>query len=691
VPFSFAVVMIPVGRDPLVPTNRASASSGKLHLHEGADCTADPRKFFNFIMAASVVAVALGIIAMLGWALGEPTLTKVLPGTRAMQPLTAAGLIVAGCAVGSLAWTRPVPAAVASFLLILLGLVGLVQTLAAADFGIDYALFESMVRSQEPLPSNPGRPAPLVCGLFLLFAVATLAIGSASKARRRIAIACASTGMIISLLSLLGFILFAGDPVYGVDAALVMPLHTAVGLSAVFPAILLLGAEGSWVGNLIGNTWRGRISRLLLTTAIVPVVVAWLAQRGHQAGFYGPDLRMLFIATGAVLLIALLAIVSGSLLGRERDERDELVRAVDLSPNLLLNEDREIIYWSLGCERIYGWTSKEVLGRQCEDLFGDCGSCDLTSADAGPWQAELQQKTKDGRILSVWTTRVRYYHNGSPAELLFMTDVTAQREAQAAVVKGDANIIKLQHELEEVSRLNSMGEMAASLAHELNQPLTAAANFLGAAELTLKVRGEDEPPNASRLIQVRKALNRGKTEVLRAGDIVRRLREFIVHGDADMKGERLSLIVGDAVALGQATTHRRAIPVSYQLASDADYVLVDRVPIQQVLVNLIRNAAEAMAHQTNPKPALKISSRRRKDGFSEVSVTDNGPGIPEEIGSNLFAPFSTSKPTGLGVGLSICKRIVESHGGQLKMVPRPTRGTTFKFTLPILSKKEAKA
>lgn len=644
------------------------------------------RRYSSYITAASCIVGALGIVTLLGWALQEPSLTKVLPGTRAMQPLTAVGMIVAGISVAPFVNRHRAARAVASLLLISLGLLALIQEFVGVDTGSELFLFKSTVTAQQPPLADPGRMPALVGLLFILIAVAGATIASSSARWRSFAVFSATAGLIISLLSLGGWILFPHDPVSLVDAAVVMPVHTAVALSLIFPAILLASRESSWITLVLERSWTGRTCRLLLTTATVPIPVAWLAQQGYLAHLYGPELRTLILAMGAVLLLAFLAVHSAVLLGREREDRDELFRAVDMSPNFLMNEHQRIIYWSKGCQHLYGWTSEEALGHGY-DLI--CGRPDAHLPASGTWKAELAQKTKDGRAISVWAKCVTYEQRGAATSLLSVSDVTEQRQAQAALLERDGNLLQLQQELLEVSRLNSMGEVAASLAHELNQPLTAAANFLGAAELTLKLRAEDALPSLSTLMRVRDAISRGKREILRSGDIVRRLREFIVHGDADMKGERLSLIVGDAVALGQGTSYREPMQVRYELSPKADCVLADRVPIQQVLVNLIRNATEAMAGQTDPVPTLTISSSVTEAGLAEIAVTDNGPGIPQEIGENLFAAFSTSKPMGLGVGLSISKRIIEGHGGQLRMVPGDGRGASFRFTLAIFDEEGA--
>lgn len=239
--------------------------------------------------------------------------------------------------------------------------------------------------------------------------------------------------------------------------------------------------------------------------------------------------------------------------------------------------------------------------------------------------------------------------------------------------------IKLHAQLVEVARLCSMGELAASLAHELNQPLTAAANFLGAAEK--RIDSDADCFREDIRESIRHAVSRAKDEVLRAGEIVRRLRQFIARGDTDMRIESLPKLVSEAAMLGLPTADRETITVTLDIAPDVDGVFADKVQIQQVLVNLIRNAAEAMAGQTNPPPEIRIAARCAAEGEIELCVADNGPGLADDISSRLFSPFVSSKTTGLGVGLSICKRIIEAHGGKIWSTSAPGGGTMFHFTL----------
>jgi two-component system sensor kinase FixL len=220
-----------------------------------------------------------------------------------------------------------------------------------------------------------------------------------------------------------------------------------------------------------------------------------------------------------------------------------------------------------------------------------------------------------------------------------------------------------------------MATLASSLAHELNQPLTAIASYCdGAAKLLSGPQNEEARQSSL------EAVKSASFQAIRAGEIVRRLRDFMSRGDTDRRVEDLPRLVGEANALALVGTREHGIEVRVMLDPDADEVLVDRVPVQQVLFNLIRNAIEAMAG--SKIKALTISTKAGPDGFATLTIQDTGPGIDPNIAPQLFQPFVTSKRGGMGVGLSICRTIIEAHGGQIWFEPGKERGTTFHFTLP---------
>ena len=218
-----------------------------------------------------------------------------------------------------------------------------------------------------------------------------------------------------------------------------------------------------------------------------------------------------------------------------------------------------------------------------------------------------------------------------------------------------------------------MGEMAAAIAHELNQPLAAMVNYLrGSRRLLEGVPGE-------RIDKAREALDKAASQSLRAGEVIRRLRNFIAQGEISPKVEDVRVMVEEAVAIALRVANDNSVRVTMQFDDSASYVLVDRIQIQQVLVNLVRNGVEAMEHSARRE--LTISTRAAENGMVVITVTDSGPGIDPSVAPKLFQPFVTSKDNGTGIGLSIARTIIESHGGQLALDPTPAKGTSFYFTV----------
>jgi two-component system sensor kinase FixL len=189
---------------------------------------------------------------------------------------------------------------------------------------------------------------------------------------------------------------------------------------------------------------------------------------------------------------------------------------------------------------------------------------------------------------------------------------------------------------------------------------------------------EDRTDETSAMI--RDAVDKAAEQSLRAGQIIRRLREFVARGESERRIESVKKLVEEASALALVGAKEHGVRVRFQIDPAHDLVLVDKVQIQQVLLNLVRNAMEAM--EQSERRELLIASRPREGDVVEVSVADTGPGIAPEIAAQLFQPFVTTKRYGMGVGLSISRSIVESHGGQIMVEPNRDGGTVFRFTMP---------
>lgn len=277
---------------------------------------------------------------------------------------------------------------------------------------------------------------------------------------------------------------------------------------------------------------------------------------------------------------------------------------------------------------------------------------------------------KDGTTFPMHLSIGEMQSGGVPHFTGFVRDLTEHQQTQA-------RLQELQSELVHVSRLSAMGEMASALAHELNQPLAAISNYMKGSRRLLAASSD---PNRSK---IEGALDRAAEQALRAGQIIRRLRDFVSRGESDKRVESLSKLIEEAGALGLSGAREQGVQLRFNLNRDHDLVLVDRVQIQQVLVNLFRNALEAMAQSSQRE--LIASNLPVDDDMIEISVSDTGSGFHEDVKQNLFQTFFTTKETGMGVGLSISRSIIEAHGGKMWAETNASGGATFRFTLPAAS------
>lgn len=378
----------------------------------------------------------------------------------------------------------------------------------------------------------------------------------------------------------------------------------------------------------------------------------------------------------------------------ERDDREarlqareaQLLSILQTVPDamVVIDETGHILSFSRTAEQLFGYPADEVIGRNVSILTPD--------EHTGQHDAYLDHYLATGERRVIGRTRLLTARasNGReiPIELRVGEAITAGERLFTGFIRdisqrldSEERLNTLRSELTHLSRLGAMGEMAAGLAHELNQPLAASVNYIATASLLLK-EGSDTQ-------RVEEMLEQARGQAIRAGEIIRRLRDFVARHDAEVRAEPVEETLRDAVALVFVGQKQLDVSVRYDLDPGAVLMFADRVQVQQVLVNLLRNASEAMRCAATEDMSILVQSKVIDPETLEIAVSDNGPGLPPDFLEQVYEPFSSTKgEAGMGIGLSICRRIVESHGGELTGENLPRGGARFRFTLPMIDERE---
>jgi two-component system sensor kinase FixL len=343
---------------------------------------------------------------------------------------------------------------------------------------------------------------------------------------------------------------------------------------------------------------------------------------------------------------------------------------------IVIDENGKILAFSAAAEKLFGYNAKDVIGQDVSQLMGGHDETNHQNYIGAYLKTGKRHIIGVGRVVSARRSDGTMF----PVDLkigearvgdhflftAFVRDLSEQR-------RNELRMQEMQAELVHFSRMSAVGTMASALAHELNQPLTAVANYLEAGRDLLESDSED----AREILH--EALDEASRQAVRAGEIVRKLRGYVSRGEIDARSVLLTPLINDSIALARISGDMADIPIEKQIASDIGSVLADPIQVQQVFINLLRNAAEALHGVAAPR--IFLSATRGPDNFISVEVCDNGPGMSEEVRKTLFKPFMTSKSQGMGLGLSICQTIIEAHGGKIEAVPSADGGTCFRFTL----------
>lgn len=347
---------------------------------------------------------------------------------------------------------------------------------------------------------------------------------------------------------------------------------------------------------------------------------------------------------------------------------NDLHRVLDAALDAVVIFDHAgvILFTNKATEQLFGWSAAELIGTDIKRLLPDLDPLPGQRTDVNE---EAQGLRRDGTAIPVRLAIGRVAGSGEPRHVAFLHDLSERKIEEERT--------RLMNErLMNVARLATMGEMAGGIAHELNQPLTAIANYALAAERLLESPDRD-------VEDVHVALREIVAEAMRAGEIIRRLRNLARADDnAPCEITTVEEFIEElrAICLADARAHRARL--SFELQPDLPPLMVHRMQIAQVLLNLLRNALEALADEPPEARVVRVTCRRTPEGDCEIAVLDNGPGVSETILDRLFEPFRSTKPNGVGLGLPMSRTIAEAHGGSLRHEPASPRGARFVLTLP---------
>ena len=344
---------------------------------------------------------------------------------------------------------------------------------------------------------------------------------------------------------------------------------------------------------------------------------------------------------------------------------------------IVIDERGLIGIYNTACERLFGYRQDEVIGKNVNmlmpspyrdehdsylDNYHETGKAGVIGIGR-----EVIGQRKDGTTFPMYLSVGKGILDTQTIYVGIIRDLTARNTALKKMQE-------LQNELLHVSRLSAMGQMTAAIAHELNQPLTAVLNYINASR---RLMSGVKDPQAARVLDL---IDRAGNQISRAGQIIRQLRDFVEKRETARIEVNINTVVEEAVNLAVVGSADADVRMKVDLAPSLSPVLIDKIQVQQVLLNLLRNSVEAM--QQVSMRELRISTAGDAEGWIEVRVADSGPGLPPEVISRLFQPFVTTKEKGMGIGLSICQSIIEAHGGRISAGQADEGGAMFKFSLP---------
>ena len=417
-----------------------------------------------------------------------------------------------------------------------------------------------------------------------------------------------------------------------------------------------------------------------LTMAALGCLLAAAAAMLQMAGIWIAPAAAVVAAIGALLGWGVIVRQKEQARARAERERASVTLRAIADAVVTVGSDGRVDYLNPAAQAITGWPVESAKGRLLAEVLRvhtkELEPINLADSSLGSERVRARLRGRNGEIHEILLSRGQIFDDQrSPSgHVIVLHDITEQELARRLFERSEERRRQLERDLQHAGRLSAVGEVSASIAHEVNQPLTAITTYASAARQLLK---SNHPSSQQKLLD---AVHKMALQAERAGLVIRRLRRFFEKDTEEVGLHDLGEMVDEALELALLGSSKLRIEVVVDLDRPVPPVACDRIQIQQVIVNLVRNAVEAMADM--PRRRLSVTSRLR-DSEVEISVSDTGTGIPADIRAALFQPFNSSKPGGMGLGLSISRSIIEAHGGVLRAVPADGGGAIFTFNLPL--------
>jgi PAS domain S-box-containing protein len=415
--------------------------------------------------------------------------------------------------------------------------------------------------------------------------------------------------------------------------------------------------------------------RQLLAVGLACVVLTLLAfSISHGIQYETTAFARCLISIAAIAITTLLL---------ERNKGAEMVLreqanllAVTHDAVFVRDQNDVIRYWNRGAEELYGWSAEEAIGHVSHELMCSDFPIPLRAITRilerdGKWEGEIVHTKRDGNtvlVASRWSIQ-RDQHGRPAAVLETNNDVTAARRAEEDLRQAQSN-------LAHVNRVSTLGEMTASIAHEVSQPIAAMVASAGAGQRWLA---------AGNIEEVQQSLARISKDGHRASEVISRIRALSMKRPPRKEQVNINEAIREVLALVRDQAEHNRTELRTELGPDLPPISVDRIQIQQVLLNLVVNALEAMGANSEAHREVLVCSRGNGSGGIEVVVQDTGPGLDDAQTAQVFDAFYTTKSNGIGMGLAICRSIIEAHDGSLWVTQNEPRGAAFQFSLPSIA------